>query len=176
MNLTFLQLQALQCLVFVLVYENNPSHAQNFHKVDSWPHRSVTDLKIYGSAIAMTKSENEQIIFLHRSDKFFSNLPRNSTITNDTVLILDRQTGKILHSWGSDLFVKPHGIEVVEVGDIFITDVMLHQVFKVSDYFYRGVTLSSSYLLLASSSSVSVLPRTFFYSLDLESESYFSAW
>lgn len=56
-------------------------------------------------------------------------------IREDTVLILNPRNGEILSSWGRDLFYLPHGITVDPEGNTWLTDVAMHQVFKVSLYF-----------------------------------------
>ena len=46
--------------------------------------------------------------------------------------MLDRQTGKVLNSWGSHLFIMPHGLTVDKDNNVWVTDVGLHQIFKFS--------------------------------------------
>jgi peptidylamidoglycolate lyase len=46
--------------------------------------------------------------------------------------MLDRNTGQILNSWGADQFIMPHGLNVDQNNNIWVTDVGLHQVFKFS--------------------------------------------
>lgn len=62
-------------------------------------------------------------------------------IRENTVLTLNPQTGKILGGWGSDLFYMPHGITVDKHDNVWVTDVALHQAFKVSStrtFWLRG--------------------------------------
>src|SRR6185312_6771888 len=51
-------------------------------------------------------------------------------ITDNTVVILDKESGKILQSWGANLFIMPHGLRVDNENNIWVTDVGLNQVFK----------------------------------------------
>ena len=51
-------------------------------------------------------------------------------IANDTVLCLDPNTGKVMKSWGKNRFYLPHGISVDPQGNVWLTDVALHQVFR----------------------------------------------
>lgn len=53
-------------------------------------------------------------------------------IKEHTVLTLDPQNGKVLGKWGSDLFYMPHGLTVDRHDNLWVTDVALHQVFKVN--------------------------------------------
>jgi len=52
-------------------------------------------------------------------------------IAVSTVLTLDPATGAVVNDWGSNLFYMPHGIAVDAEDNIWVTDVALHQVFKV---------------------------------------------
>lgn len=52
-------------------------------------------------------------------------------IRDDTVLTLDSQTGRVVGRWGKNLFYMPHGITIDRHDNIWVTDVALHQAFKV---------------------------------------------
>ncbi|XP_021344884.1 probable peptidyl-alpha-hydroxyglycine alpha-amidating lyase pgal-1, partial [Mizuhopecten yessoensis] len=54
--------------------------------------------------------------------------PGQHTIKNNTILRLDRATGHILDSFGADRFYMPHGLTVDHAGNLWVTDVGLHQV------------------------------------------------
>lgn len=56
----------------------------------------------------------------------------NKPIQRKTVLIIDKDHGKLLSSWGDNLFVMPHGLTVDDENNVWVTDVGLHQVFKFS--------------------------------------------
>lgn len=53
-------------------------------------------------------------------------------INQDTVLTLNPQSGLVESSWGSNMFYLPHGLHIDARGNVWLTDVALHQVFKVS--------------------------------------------
>ncbi|XP_077282054.1 peptidyl-alpha-hydroxyglycine alpha-amidating lyase 2-like [Temnothorax americanus] len=53
-------------------------------------------------------------------------------IRDNTVLTLDPKTGDIISGWGNQTFYLPHGIHVDPFGNIWLTDIALHQVFKYS--------------------------------------------
>jgi DNA-binding beta-propeller fold protein YncE len=50
----------------------------------------------------------------------------------DPVLVFDRKGTRLLRSWGRGTFTKPHGIRVDPEGNVWITDVGDHRVFKFS--------------------------------------------
>ncbi|KAH0539325.1 peptidyl-alpha-hydroxyglycine alpha-amidating lyase 2-like [Cotesia glomerata] len=51
-------------------------------------------------------------------------------INQDTVLTLNPQNGAVESSWGSNMFYLPHGLHIDARGNVWLTDVALHQVFK----------------------------------------------
>lgn len=52
-------------------------------------------------------------------------------LEEDVVVVLDPDTGEVVRSWGRGLFLLPHGVTVDDRGNTWLTDVALHQVFKV---------------------------------------------
>jgi peptidylamidoglycolate lyase len=40
------------------------------------------------------------------------------------------KAGRIINSWGENLFIMPHGLKVDKQNNVWVTDVGLHQVFK----------------------------------------------
>lgn len=53
-------------------------------------------------------------------------------IKEDTILVLSPDDGSVLWSFGSGTFYMPHGLAVDIEGNVYVTDVGLHQVFRVS--------------------------------------------
>jgi DNA-binding beta-propeller fold protein YncE len=53
-------------------------------------------------------------------------------ITEETILIIDKDQGKILNTWGANRFIMPHGLTVDNQDNIWLTDVARNQVFKFS--------------------------------------------
>ena len=56
------------------------------------------------------------------------NTRKYSVIPEDTIVVLNSNTGKFVKSWGAHMFYMPHGITVDPMGDIWVTDVARHQV------------------------------------------------
>lgn len=52
-------------------------------------------------------------------------------IKESTVLTLDPKTGKVLGRWGDNFFYLPHGLTIDRHDNLWITDVGMHQGFKV---------------------------------------------
>lgn len=53
-------------------------------------------------------------------------------IREKTIYVLDPKSGAIKSGWGEDLFYMPHGMTIDVHGNYWITDVAMHQVFKVT--------------------------------------------
>jgi len=51
---------------------------------------------------------------------------------NPPILCLDGASGRLLHSWGHNQFIRPHGLKVDQQDNVWVTDVYRHQVFKFS--------------------------------------------
>jgi peptidylamidoglycolate lyase len=103
-----------------------------YELVKNWPQLPGTFN--LGSPTGIGIDTNQNIVVFHRAYRkwpLFGSLPRSFIIDN-TILILDRESGKIIDSWGENLFIMPHGLRVDDENNIWTTDVGLNQVFKFS--------------------------------------------
>lgn len=76
--------------------------------------------------------DSHQNIFVFQRALQDSELTEEGLIKADAVLMIDHQTGRIRASWGSNQFKEPHGLTVDQGDHIWLTDVILQQVFKFS--------------------------------------------
>jgi peptidylamidoglycolate lyase len=53
-------------------------------------------------------------------------------ISEPTIEVFEEESGRHLRSWGANLFLMPHGLTIDEQGNVWVTDVLLHQIFKFS--------------------------------------------
>lgn len=91
------------------------------------------DLKL-GNPTGISIDTNQNIVVFHRADRewsIFGSMP-GKTIKSKTILIINKNNGKLISSWGGNLFIMPHGLKVDADNNIWVTDVGLHQVFKFS--------------------------------------------
>lgn len=98
----------------------------------NWPDLPK-DVKL-GNPTGISIDTGQNIVVFHRADRewdFFSSMPDNP-IPNKTILIIHKESGKLINSWGDNLFIMPHGLKVDAQNNIWVTDVGLHQVFKFS--------------------------------------------
>ncbi|MDA3615694.1 peptidyl-alpha-hydroxyglycine alpha-amidating lyase family protein [Polluticaenibacter yanchengensis] len=94
----------------------------------------------FGSPTGISIDTMQNIVLIHRADRewpLLGGMPA-TPIKNNTVLIIDKDNGKLINSWGGNLFIMPHGLKVDNDNNIWITDVGLNQVFKFS---HEGILL-----------------------------------
>lgn len=97
-----------------------------------WPNLPK-DLKL-GNPTGISIDTAQNIVVFQRADRvwpFFGSMP-DTPIKSKTVLIIDKNTGKLIGSWGDNLFIMPHGLTVDGENNVWVTDVGLHQIFKFS--------------------------------------------
>lgn len=91
------------------------------------------DFKL-GNPTGISIDTNQNIVVFHRADRewsLFGSMP-NKPIESKTILIIDKYSGKLINSWGDNLFIMPHGLTVDNENNVWLTDVGLHQIFKFS--------------------------------------------
>uniref|UniRef100_A0A7M5VDK8 Peptidylglycine monooxygenase n=2 Tax=Clytia hemisphaerica TaxID=252671 RepID=A0A7M5VDK8_9CNID len=114
-------------------------HEHSFKEVDGWP-KGLKAGQV--GQIAGVEVNKDHVIIFHRGgrkwdqnsfdaqNKLASAL--QEPISDDTLVWLDRHTGEFVKSMGAHLFYMPHGITLDQSGNIWLTDVGAHQVFKLS--------------------------------------------
>ncbi|KAM6391316.1 peptidyl-glycine alpha-amidating monooxygenase isoform 3-T3 [Rhynochetos jubatus] len=112
---------------------------QDFHIEEAveWP---GLDLKL-GQVSGLALDPDNNLVIFHRGDhvwdensfdsKFVYQQRGLGPIEQNTILVLDPSSAKLLHSTGKSLFYLPHGLSVDKSGNYWVTDVALHQVFKL---------------------------------------------
>jgi peptidylamidoglycolate lyase len=87
-----------------------------------------------GNPTGMSLDTNQNLVVFHRADRtwpLLTSMP-DKPIACKTVLIINKDNGTLINSWGADEFIMPHGLTVDRENNIWVTDVGLHQVFKFS--------------------------------------------
>ena len=87
----------------------------------------------------MSINLNDQPVIFHRGHVVWNansfgrdmKLVAPTLIGEDTIVTLDADSGKPISSFGKDLFLMPHGLTIDSEGNLFVTDVGLHQVMRV---------------------------------------------
>ncbi|KHN79475.1 putative peptidyl-alpha-hydroxyglycine alpha-amidating lyase F21F3.1 [Toxocara canis] len=106
--------------------------------------------KPLGQVTGIGIDSKKRLIAFHRAnrtwnEKSFDDANRfNATlgpIKSSTILVIDPKTGKVLEEHGDGVFFMPHGLTVDHDDNIWVTDVALHQVFKLDKNFKTQLTL-----------------------------------
>ncbi|NWX14267.1 AMD monooxygenase, partial [Aegotheles bennettii] len=102
-----------------------------------WP---GLDLKL-GQVSGLALDPENNLVIFHRGDhvwdensfdsKFVYQQRGLGPIEQNTILVLNPSNAKLLHSMGRSLFYLPHGLSIDKNGNYWVTDVALHQVFKL---------------------------------------------
>ncbi|KAK0055292.1 alpha-amidating enzyme precursor 1 [Biomphalaria pfeifferi] len=101
----------------------------------SWPEESITFGQIGGVAI----DTSGNVYVFHRGSRKWTAQSFNfdndfrdqsSPITEDVITILT-SSGHLIKTFGAGKYFMPHGITVDHQGTIWLTDVAMHQVFKI---------------------------------------------
>lgn len=103
-----------------------------YEAVENWP-RLPKDLEL-GNPTGLGLDTNQNVVIFHRANRkwpLIGSMPAKP-IQDKTILIIDKDNGKLINSWGENLFIMPHGLTVDDKNNIWVTDVGLHQVFKFS--------------------------------------------
>lgn len=106
------------------------NEAPKYELVKDWPNLPK-DIML-GNPTGIGIDTNQHIFIFHRASRtwqLIGPMP-NSYIKENTLLELDKNSGKLLNSWGNDLFIMPHGLTVDAENNVWLTDVGLHQIFK----------------------------------------------
>lgn len=80
------------------------------------------------TGIAVDTSQN--IFLFVRTGREWTDVFPDSLISNKTVFLFDKETGKVINSWGANLFIMPHSLTIDKNDNVWVTDVALQQVFK----------------------------------------------
>ncbi|XP_072936868.1 uncharacterized protein [Epargyreus clarus] len=103
--------------------------------VKEWPDTTITLGQVSGVALDSTGL----VYIFHRAANSWD--ASTFTVRNvytgigekpipDPTILIFNETGELIDKWGEDLFYIPHGITVDGEGNVWVTDVARHQVFK----------------------------------------------
>lgn len=103
--------------------------AQPQHEVvPEWP--KLPENHVLGLCAGVGVDAQNRVFVFHRSGRKWSNPFPTEPIAKPTVSVIDGASGKPLSTWGENRFIMPHGLTVDHAGNLWLTDVGLHQVFK----------------------------------------------
>ncbi|SEQ07344.1 peptidyl-alpha-hydroxyglycine alpha-amidating lyase family protein [Neolewinella agarilytica] len=91
----------------------------------SWPSDSTA--ATIGQPVGVGLMPDGSVAVFHRG----KGTP-NPHVADEVVVFIDPDSGEIINSWGEDSFIHSHGMHVDWAGNVWLTDIKRHQVFKYS--------------------------------------------
>lgn len=111
----------------ILLFVSPLTRAQH-EVVPDWPR--LPEGHELGLCAGVGVDAQNRVFVFHRSGRKWSNPFPKEPIKESTVSIFDGVTGKLLATWGENRFIMPHGLTIDSGGNVWLTDVGLHQVFQ----------------------------------------------
>ena len=124
-------MKKLIILLFVSLFfccNESSKSISEYELIENWA--KIPDDYILGNPTGVALTSNQNLVVFHRGSRSWQVPMPKEKIIEDTFIKIDKVTGKIIKSWGSNLFIMPHGLEIDREDNIWITDVGLHQVIK----------------------------------------------
>ncbi|HET9427482.1 MAG TPA: peptidyl-alpha-hydroxyglycine alpha-amidating lyase family protein [Allosphingosinicella sp.] len=114
----------------------------SYQVIHGWP--QLPEGRILGQATGVDIDSHGQVFVFHRANRMWSEDPALPVIAEPTIEVFDAASGRHRRSWGENLFLMPHGLTIDEQDNVWVTDVLLHQVFKFSPSGERLLTLGEA--------------------------------
>jgi len=102
---------------------------ERYEEVRDWP-RLPANVQL-GECAGVAVDVNGHVFVFHRPGRGFDTAATEK-LTEPAVLEIDPMSGALVHAWGANTFLVPHGITIDSANNVFLTDVGLQQVFKFS--------------------------------------------
>jgi peptidylamidoglycolate lyase len=116
-------------LTAIVILSGAAEQTVRYEEVKDWP-RLPAGVKM-GEAAGVAVDANGHVFVFHRPGRGFDTAA-TEVLEEPAVLEIDATTGALIHSWGANTFLVPHGISIDQANNVFLTDVGLHQVRKYS--------------------------------------------
>ena len=100
-----------------------------YEEVKTWP--QLPPAVEMGEAAGVAVDTTGHVFVFHRPGRGFDPAA-TEPLKEPAVLEIDGDSGRLIHSWGANTFLVPHGITIDSANNVFLTDVGLQQVFKFS--------------------------------------------
>ncbi len=102
----------------------------DYEVVHGWP--VLPDGYALGQATGVGVDSHNHVFVFHRAGREWTTPFPTAPIHPATVAVFDGKTGAQVASWGADRFIMPHGLTIDDHDNVWLTDVALHQVFKLT--------------------------------------------
>ena len=120
---------ALICFLLFATHACGQTPLSKYKLISNWP-ALPTDFEL-GQVTGVATGNGQYVYVFHRSDRTWTTPFPPDSITGHTIAVLEATTGKLISTLGGRRFIMPHGLSVDRSGDLWLTDVGAHQVFKM---------------------------------------------
>jgi DNA-binding beta-propeller fold protein YncE len=103
----------------------------SYEVVHGWP--VLAEDYILGQASGVGVDSHNRVFVFHRADVPWMDKLNEHPIPSPTILSFDGETGRLLNSWGANVFLNPHGLAVDHDDNIWVTDCGRQQVLKFTN-------------------------------------------
>lgn len=103
---------------------------ERYRVVHGWP--ILPEGRILGSAAGVAVNRAGEVFVFHRAGRVWSEPLPTDPVAGPTIAVFDSRTGRLLREIAAGIFAVPHGLSVDRDGNLWATDVALHQVVKLS--------------------------------------------
>ena len=130
LSIRALSVAVLSVLFAVTVKAQSAERIERYEVVHGWP--QLPEGEILGQATGVGIDPKANIWVFHRAGRTWQEPFPTVPIPRATVWSFDAKTGELIKSWGAGRHIMPHGLTIDREGNVWLTDVGLHQVFKCS--------------------------------------------
>lgn len=127
-------------MAFILASANSAvADPKDTYLLDSnWP--TFPEGISLGQATGVAVDSHNHVFIFHRANREWVEPFPDIEIQQDTIYMLNGGTGELHDSWGSNLFIMPHGLSIDSDDNVWVTDVGSQQIHKFS---HEGKLLKS---------------------------------
>lgn len=106
-----------------------PLMGQTYEVVHGWP--VMPEGYVLGQVSGVAVDSHNHVFVFHRAEGSWAT-DKTKPIASATILCFEGGSGKLVATWGENLFLEPHGLRVDREDNVWVTDRGLQQVFKFS--------------------------------------------
>ena len=101
-----------------------------YEVVHGWP--TLPEGYNLGQAVGVGVDSRGRVFVFHRAGRVWTDPFPTDCIAAPTVAVFDGGSGDLLAQWGGGMFIMPHSLTVDRDDNVWVTDVGLHQVLKLT--------------------------------------------
>lgn len=130
-NLKWLSLLAAAMLAACTATSAPAPQTASLSLYDAGPWPQLEFGQSLGQATGIDVDREGKLYIFHRASRKWAEPFPVEPISEDTIAVADAD-GRLIKSWGKNLFIMPHGLSLDRSGNVWVTDVGAHQVRQFS--------------------------------------------